>query len=265
MDKPLVSIITPCYNSAKWIERYFKSILAQTYENIELIIINDGSTDNTENIILSYKNIFEGKGIKFVYNYQENAGVSEAINAGLKIFKGEYLCWPDPDDYFEATAIERKVSILENNKEYAVVTSDAYIRKIDDLNECVGMIAGDNENRFRENQFDLLLNGDSVFCPICHLVRSSAFIDTNPNKTIYGARRASNWQMLLPVYYKYKRYFLNEPLCNYIIHDNNISRGDDTEEKILFRIQEHLTILKNTLEKINMPEEKKYFYLDLYL
>jgi len=263
MNQPLVSIITPCYNSEKFIHRYLESILNQTYNNIEIILVNDGSSDNTENIILSYKKFFKEKGIKFVYNYQKNAGVSEAINAGLKIFTGEYLCWPDPDDYFETTSIEKKVSILENNKEYAVVTSDAYIRKMDNLNESIGRIAGNNKNRFRENQFDLLLTENSVFCPICHLVRSSAFIDTNPNKTIYGARRASNWQMLLPVYYKYKRYFLNEPLCNYIIHDNNISRGDDTKEKILFRMQEHLTILEKTLKNINMPENKKCYYLEM--
>ena len=72
--KPLVSIITPCYNGESYITCFLDSILYQTYPNIELWIVNDGSKDKTEEIILSYKSKFDDKGYKLNYIYQENAG-----------------------------------------------------------------------------------------------------------------------------------------------------------------------------------------------
>lgn len=67
--KKKVSIITPCYNGEKYIRRYLESILKQTYTNIELIFINDGSNDNTEEIVMSFKEEFERKKIEFIYIY----------------------------------------------------------------------------------------------------------------------------------------------------------------------------------------------------
>jgi len=67
MNEKLVSIITPCYNGEKFINRYLDSLLGQTYSNIEIIFINDGSTDKTEEIVFSYKDNFKKKGIKFIY------------------------------------------------------------------------------------------------------------------------------------------------------------------------------------------------------
>ena len=73
-----VSIITPCFNGEGFVERYLNSILNQTYKNIELIFINDGSTDRTEKVVKSYIIKFEEKGMKLIYIYQENAGQAAA-------------------------------------------------------------------------------------------------------------------------------------------------------------------------------------------
>ena len=69
---PIVSIITPCYNGENYVQRFLDSILAQTYSSIELIIINDGSIDNTEKIVYGYKESLKTRNIKLVYIYQEN-------------------------------------------------------------------------------------------------------------------------------------------------------------------------------------------------
>ena len=87
---PLVSIITPCYNGAKYLNRFFDSLLQQTYSNIEVIIVNDGSIDETEEIILEHKEALLNKGYLFKYIKQENAGPAAAINAGLHVFTGDY-------------------------------------------------------------------------------------------------------------------------------------------------------------------------------
>ena len=259
--KPLVSLITPCYNMERFIQRYFDSIINQHYNNIELILVNDGSTDDTEKIILSNKLKLEKNGIKVIYIKQENAGVSEAINTGLKVFSGKYLSWPDPDDYFEDNSIEKRVTILENNPQYAIVTCNAYIRDVDNLQEYQAILGKSIKERFEENQFDFLLYEKSTFCPICHLIRSEAFLESHPTKTIYGAKRSANWQLLLPLYYKYKRIYLDEVLCSYIIHGSNISMGDDTKEKAINRLKEHQNILVKTIERIDMKDEIKKDYL----
>ena len=118
MTKPLVSIITPCYNGEAFLKRYFESILNQTYPNLELIFINDGSTDRTEEIALSYRERLEKRGITYIYEKQENAGQAAALNRGLKLFKGEYLTWPDSDDVMTKDSIEKKVHFLEKNPKY---------------------------------------------------------------------------------------------------------------------------------------------------
>ncbi|MDD7740974.1 MAG: glycosyltransferase family A protein, partial [Lachnospiraceae bacterium] len=74
----LVSIVTPCYNGEKYIGRFLESIIRQSYSKLELVIINDGSTDETERVIYDYQEKLEQRDIQFVYQYQENAGQAAA-------------------------------------------------------------------------------------------------------------------------------------------------------------------------------------------
>ena len=99
----LVSIIIPVYNSEKYIKRCLKSILNQTYENIEMIVVDDGSTDNSFNIISK----FEDKRIR--YFKKENEGVSIARNYGIKRAVGEYLLFVDSDDYIAKDIVEELI------------------------------------------------------------------------------------------------------------------------------------------------------------
>ena len=88
MNYPLTSIIAPCYNGESYIRRFLDSILAQTYPAIELILINDGSTDRTDQIIKSYLDKFKSKNIYLNYIIVANAGIGAAINLGLKHIRG---------------------------------------------------------------------------------------------------------------------------------------------------------------------------------
>lgn len=264
MNKGLVSIITPCYNVEKVVHRYLNSILSQTYKKIELILVNDGSIDKTEEILLSYKSIFESQGIIFKYIYQENKGLGGAINTGLKYFTGEYLCWPDPDDILHPKSIEKKLIFLQENLEYGCVTSDANMYYEDDLINPIKKISSIYEYNNEENQFLYLLLGKSIFCSGCHMVRSSAFLDVNPNRDIFEARRGQNWQILLPIYYKYKRGFIDEPLYNYIVYKSSMSSGDDTKEKKIIRENGCLEIIKNTLERMDITDKENSKYYNIF-
>ena len=87
---PLVSLITACYNNANYLRPYLDGVLHQTYPNVQYIFINDGSTDETEEVVLSHKRQIEAKGWDFVYIKQENMGVAGAVNTALSLVKGKY-------------------------------------------------------------------------------------------------------------------------------------------------------------------------------
>ena len=104
-----LSVIVPCYNVEKYLSECLDSILNQTFEDIEIICINDGSTDNTQDILDSY--LKKDKRIKVIS--QHNQGLSMARNVGLKNVTGEYVTFIDSDDYFELTAFEETLKIVE--------------------------------------------------------------------------------------------------------------------------------------------------------
>ena len=108
-SKILVSIIIPAYNVEKYIEKCITSILEQTYTNIEVIIVNDGSTDKTGEII----DIISKKDSRIRVVLKENAGVSEARNSGIEVSTGDYLVFVDGDDYIAKDYIEYMLSLVE--------------------------------------------------------------------------------------------------------------------------------------------------------
>ncbi len=110
---PKVSIIVPIYNAEKYLNRCITSILEQTYKNIELILINDGSTDSSEEIILQMQE--KNKDI-IKYYKQENKGVFETRNFGITIATGEYIMFIDNDDYIDNDYVEQYVNVAESGK-----------------------------------------------------------------------------------------------------------------------------------------------------
>lgn len=107
MDKGLVSIIIPCYNSENYIEETIRSVLDQTYKNFELIIADDGSTDRSAEII----NSFQDERIKYLY--QKNNGAPAAKNNAIRNAQGAYISFLDSDDLWESGKIEKQVSIID--------------------------------------------------------------------------------------------------------------------------------------------------------
>lgn len=115
-NKIKVSVIIPAYNVEKYIERCILSVINQTLKEIEIIIVNDGSNDNTKKIIEK----FLGNN-RIIYIEQKNSGLSAARNAGLKVAKGEFISFIDSDDYVDLNFLERLyVSAVQNNAEIAV-------------------------------------------------------------------------------------------------------------------------------------------------
>src|SRR5690349_3602213 len=105
---PKVSVIIPTYNRAQFIARAVDSVLEQTYKDFEIIVIDDGSSDNTQEILKAY----EGK-IRYVY--QQNKGISAARNRGIQEAKGEYIAFLDSDDVWKPEKLSVQVAILDVN------------------------------------------------------------------------------------------------------------------------------------------------------
>lgn len=112
----LVSIIIPCYNASAYIKEAINSVLEQTYKAIEIIVVNDGSTDNSEEIIQSF-------GDKVIYISQPNQGVATARNTGYSVSTGNYICFLDADDWFYPSNIESKIDYFNNHKNFGLVHS----------------------------------------------------------------------------------------------------------------------------------------------
>ena len=101
---PLVSIIIPAYNFGRYLPRALNSVRNQSYENLEVCLTNDGSTDNTDEVIQRFRD--ENPQISFVYIVQPNRGVSAARNAAVARSRGEYLSFLDPDDFLKPDCIQ---------------------------------------------------------------------------------------------------------------------------------------------------------------
>lgn len=114
---PKISVIIPVYNSEKYIEKCLESVLNQTYKNYEIIVINDGSKDNSKEILSKYQEKYP-EVIKHIE--QENKGVAKTRNYGIKLAKGEYIAFIDNDDYIDQDYLEKFVTEAENGQ-YDVV------------------------------------------------------------------------------------------------------------------------------------------------
>lgn len=111
---PLVSVIVPCYNHGRFLGNAIESILSQDYSQTEIIVIDDGSTDNTEHLAKSFPSVH--------YHNQPNQGLAAARNTGIELASGKYLVFLDADDILLPKAISTQVNFMKQNKEPAFVS-----------------------------------------------------------------------------------------------------------------------------------------------
>ncbi len=111
---PKVSVVITTYNRRKFAEEAVKSVLSQTFRDFELILVDDGSTDDTQQLAR----------YNLKYIFKEHSGISAARNAGAAIAKGKYICFLDDDDLWKREKLEKQISFMEKNPEYPICYSD---------------------------------------------------------------------------------------------------------------------------------------------
>lgn len=255
--QPRVSLITPCYNGEKFINRFLDSLLEQDYANVEFIFINDGSEDNTETIFASYRPRFEAKGWKVDYIYQPNKGQAAAVNQGLKLFSGDYVFFPDADDIMYPRHISEKVAFMESHPEYGM----AYC-VVDAVNEKdIGRVLYKMDNSASvDNLFDNLLKrrNISVWGSVSNIIRSQCLLQAIPSRQIYEGRKAQNLQILLPVAHCCKIGMLHESLGKIVTREASHSR---IRQSLQERREELADIYLNTLLALNDNIANKSRYI----
>lgn len=172
MNNKKVSIIVPIYNCAKYLCSCIESILSQSYANLELILVDDGSLDNSNDICIKYK--VSDKRVKVFC--QENSGASVARNLGIKNVSGEYLMFVDADDYIEKNMLQELVETAERKSADYVMCGMI----VDTYNKQGNLISSLKSNQYQrtiignknipENIIDLVEN-ESLSGPYCKLIK----------------------------------------------------------------------------------------------
>jgi len=166
MDKPLVSVIIPTYNIERYIEEALQSILNQTYKNIEVVVVDDCSTDNTLKILEDIQKT--DHRIK-VYKNNQNLKISKTLNKAITYSSGKYIARMDGDDISLPLRLEKQVNFLEQNDEYGLCGT--HLIKIDEDGNEIGI-----DKKILD--FDIILNTIELASPLAHptwLVRKEVY------------------------------------------------------------------------------------------
>lgn len=226
VNKNLVNILTPVYNGAEYIPRLLDSVLIQTYPKVEMFVIDDGSTDNTEQVVASYIPRFEKKGYILHYTYQENAGQNAAINRALKWVNGEYLLYPDSDDWYKTCdAIAIMVDALNSyGSEVGVARCQFEMIEAE-----TGKII--NRTSFTPCDTPMDLFEDAYYgregfyyAPIEFILKANVIDDYIKDREIFVNRHiGQNCQILLPYFANSKCVTINKVLGCYLVRKNSHS------------------------------------------
>jgi len=204
-----VSVITPTYNRPRWLPETIESVLNQTYPNVEIIVVNDGSTDDTEQILEPYMD-------RIVYIYKENGGQGSAVNAGIVASTGEYIARVDDDDLFLPEKVELQVRMFQQKPQLGLVATDCHII--------------DSEGKITETRVVpdfsgqgafLTLLQQCIFSPPTLMVRKECYDKVGLYKNIY----AEDYDMWIRIARYYPVDVIHKPLAMYRRHESNLSAG----------------------------------------
>jgi len=223
----LVTVIIPAYNRVNYIEQAIKSVLGQTYKNVELIVVDDGSTDGTYNVLENYHDQL----ILLTHDKRENKGQSASINLGLKQAKGEFIAILDSDDYWELNKLEVQVAYLNKNPSIGLLYTNGY-----GVNESGEIIYPyHKDNHIETNDPNRVLVDCYLALPVNSLVRKKIYDEVGGFNEDY--RAAQDHDMLIRIAEKTNLAYLPDFLFYYRRHPQSISyQGTETRWRMGFKI-----------------------------
>jgi len=233
---PLVTVIIPCFNYGKYLPEAFESIRLQDYPNIEIIVVDDGSTDNTKDIT--------EKNQKARYIYQINQGLSAARNTGIKNSKGELIIFLDADDMLLPDAINTNLYYLKQNEELAFV-SGAFEMRFTESGEIVNKI-----QEVKSDHYSQLLKGNYIGVPAAVLYRRWIFDEMLFDISL---KNCQDYDLYLKIAREYPVFHHTKKIATYRIHTSNMSSN------IPAMLSEALYILERQKNHLRTISEKKAY------
>lgn len=231
---PLVSVVIPCYNSARYLAETIESVLAQTYARVEVIVIDDGSTDATHKIAQSYP-------VRYVY--QTNRGISAARNTGVAHSRGEYIQFLDHDDRLLPNAIEVGVRFLEKQPECAMAVGEHRYIQADGTE-----IGCSSKHTLGRDHYQELLKHNFIETPCSVLHRRSALELTGLfDEKVQGAE---DYELYLRTARQSPVITHDVPVAEYRLHEANTSGNAER----MFMVS--LEVLKMELPYVRGDREK---------
>ena len=253
----LVSVVIPTYNYRCHVVEAVESALAQTYQPIEVIVVDDGSSDDTKQELLPFRE-------RIRYRYQQNQGTSAARNQGIRMAGGDYIAFLDADDVWEPTKIEKQVQVMEQSPRTGVVFCEFYR-----VNVQTGVT--------RHRQYPKELRGDIRRQLLQHcwvalsgaLVRRSCFdVVGFLDETLRGV---DDWDLWIRISRQFHFDYVPEPLFTYRVHGANysgkIAAMYDSEIQVVQRAfredpvyRRHFLLRRRTLSFLASETGKEYYW-----
>ena len=255
MTAPHVSVVVPTYNRANYLAQTLDSILAQTFQDFEIIIADDGSTDNTAEVVRAYDNA------RIHYHLLEHGGLPAALNQGLRAARGKYIGRIDSDDVWLPTLLAELVPVLENDARLGIVYARA--QGMDANSEPLTQLLGLPE-RFPGETLKSLVYGDFI-TPIALVISSQAIAQAGGyDESLHGNE---DWDLWLRIARNYGVAYVPRVLARYRYHAQGLTHAGS--ERMMRVMQDRVRVLDKFFTQPNLPENvlsiKDIAYRNVYL
>lgn len=239
-----VSIVTPAYNAGQYIANSIDSALKQSFQDYEMIIVDDGSNDNTKSIIEEYVHRYPEK-IKYIY--QPNAGPSKARNTAIQKAKGKYIAFLDADDSWMPFHLEKSIAAIESQNNIGLVHSN--IMKITSSGQTIG--AAERDKRFLSGMIfnELLLRKAHIACSSA-LVKKSCLDSVGYFDEDSRCGVCEDRDLWLRISKQFNILYIDQVSVNYRITENSLSKNKDRMlQARIYVTEKNLTVQDNLLKK----------------
>jgi glycosyltransferase involved in cell wall biosynthesis len=215
-NNPKISVIIPTYNRAHLLPRAIKSVLAQSFKDFELIIVDDASTDNSHEIVKNFKE--KDKRIKYLKHNKNSGGPPKPKNTGIKISKGKYIAFLDSDDEWFSNKLEKQITLYKKNKNNNVGLVGCGVISINERTKEKRKIEPPTQIEVKSPKIL-----ENTIAHSCSSVIIKKTIFENIGLFDENIKVLDDRDLYIRILEKYKFLFTQEPLFHYYIHNDNVT------------------------------------------
>ena len=243
---PLVTLVSPVYNSMPYLQDFLDCLERQTWRPLEVILVDDGSTDTSAQCLKENKARLEAAGLSVQLLFCPHRGQAAAMNAALPMIRGTFFTWCDSDDLMTPDSVEKKARWLMEHPETGMVRSNGIVMDADQ-----GIVLSESargSDKCRKSIFEELFL-DLTYCYAgCYMVRTELFFQCYPEKKMPESPEGQNLQLLLPPASRTECGYLDEQLHTYCRRGSGHSSKRRSYRENLLRLQNFTRLRLEILE-----------------